>query len=190
MRRQHTDDRKRGTKPETLVNTWAISSRVVLGLLLLGLIRIVIPYRLALGILYVVQFTLTVNASTEGPVRAPDPNGSFLLTPVIARPPLRYLDVAADISTPIQSPCSCRVGQELLETRPARISRRPSDPARAPSSGVGPGDHFGTATDHCQTVSALLRARSDDVEYDELPNGGQQLLLYWHLQSRLVAHTS
>ncbi|BEI91730.1 uncharacterized protein CcaverHIS019_0405500 [Cutaneotrichosporon cavernicola] len=44
----------------------AIGSRMALGLLVLGLIRFVIPYRLAFGILFLFQFTLTAYASAEG----------------------------------------------------------------------------------------------------------------------------
>lgn len=54
---------------EKTPNRWAIGSRVALGLLLLGLIGIVVPHRLAFGILFVVQFSLTSHASTEGSVR-------------------------------------------------------------------------------------------------------------------------
>ncbi|BEJ14767.1 hypothetical protein CspHIS471_0405340 [Cutaneotrichosporon sp. HIS471] len=44
----------------------AIGSRMALGLLVLGLISFVIPYRLAFGILFLFQFTLTAYASAEG----------------------------------------------------------------------------------------------------------------------------
>lgn len=71
------DGRKRSKLPS---DAWTIGSRVATGLLLLGLITIVVPYRLAFAILYIVQFSLTAYAAKEGSVRP-------YFSPILLPPP-------------------------------------------------------------------------------------------------------